>query len=178
MVETCVPMNISYQTDYKSRLHFKMASAWIAPNGNQCDMATTILWILCALLLRLQCSCMTKETCGVLLLKSSSCLKLDTAGLYPQDGGRQHIKTGDWRVSTSFSLAQGSDWGCLSFSCDQNNHDSSGAYVTCSYCNGHVYHGHILLESVVCENNEYPKWSSMADVTITQVGMGGLESLV
>ena len=94
-------------------------------------------------------------------------------GIWPQ------IETRDPRTGTIFILAWGSNWGNSGFSGEQNNRDSTGAYVLWSERETGVKcytacrnHEHILFAfvstCVVSKNPNIPNLSSMADDVITR----------
>ena len=91
------------------------------------------------------------------------------------------------------SVSMPLNWGSSSFSCNQNNHGSSGAYVTVSTASKCEYKTQInmphgarrswtnpapVFACVVGKNPQTPKLSPMADDTITWGSIGGLGSLV
>ena len=89
-----------------------------------------------------------------------------------------------------FIPAWGSNWGSLSFSCNQNNSDSSSAYVSCIYCSLEINMPKMLngawrsLMHLFCicfctfgqQKPEDPNLSQMADDAITRGGIRGLGS--
>ena len=108
---------------------------------------------------------------------------------------------GKYQMLTPFLPA----WGCnyLGFFCDRNNHDLSGAYVTCicyglsvkintckkPHCTQHYSTCicvkitgavclHLLLPVLQLVRTRIPSWSSMADDSISQGSVGGLGSLI
>ena len=85
------------------------------------------------------------------------------------------IQTRDPRTLCHLYRGMGLQWGYLGFSCDQNNHDSSSAYVLQSECKDkHLWNAAwctkiidafclCLFPRVVRKNPNTPNWSSMAD---------------
>ena len=115
--------------------------------------------------------------------------KFPRVSLYPTTDiqGRSH-------PALFFPPAWGSNWGSSGFSRNQNNRDLSGAYVTCIDCSLSMKintrktpHGrrrlwmHLFCICFCMCGRQNPKTlnlSPMADITITQGCIQGLESLL
>ena len=97
------------------------------------------------------------------------------------------IYRADPRTNPFFIPAWGTKWGSSGFSCSQNNHGLSGAYVTCIYCDlsvkinmGKMLHGtrrswtRCFGFAFACEVNKNSKTLNLSLVADNAITWGGM----
>ena len=156
------------------------------------SMRSTSCWSSCRVTSQLLSTCINHGSILHYMRPISSCpqesglVQLYDVTLFPKKKCAFHRCTREIQNLCHFYPGMGFKLGSSGFSPSQNNHGSSGAYVTCIYSSlsmkinmcktPHKDCGRICFAFVVGKNPKTPNLSLMADDAITQDGIQGLGS--